>query len=64
MDSKRKYKYEVIGTECSNEGIFEGVSSEFNTLSSAKEHVEKHTNNKLGIVTKQYFHQILFSSFI
>lgn len=41
MDSKRKYKYEVIGTECSNEGIFEGVSSEFNTLSSAKEHVEK-----------------------
>lgn len=40
MDSKRKYKYEVIGTECSNEGILEGVSSEFDTLSSAKEHVK------------------------
>lgn len=64
MDSKRKYKYEVIGTECSNEGIFEGVSSEFDTLSSAKEHVEKYTNNKLSIVTNNMFHQILFSNFI
>lgn len=63
MDSKRKYKYEVIGAECSNEGIFEGVSSEFNTLSSAKEHVEKHTNNKLGIVTKQYISSNLIFKF-
>lgn len=63
MVKKRKYKYEVIGTECSNEGIFEGVSSEFNTLSSAKEHVEKFSNNKLGIVTKQYISSNLIFKF-